>query len=98
MGLRIPAPQAISGVRVLSGSKEYNVSEQRFLKARGITAVPVVPNLGHPVVSRENIACILVPIENRKQFLRFANDIVDNENIIYVFLSWCEKHDKHDRQ
>lgn len=37
------------------------------------------------MVSSKNIACLLVPIESRKQLLRFANDIVDNEDIVYVF-------------
>ena len=91
----MPAPQAISGVRVLSGSSEY-VSEERFRKARKPTPVPVVPNLGHPMVGRENVACLLVPIESRKELLRFANDIVDDANIVHVFLFWCEKHGKHD--
>ena len=63
-----------------------------------ITAVAVVPNLGHPMVGCKYIARLLVPIECRKELLRFANDIVDNDDIVYVFLLWCKKHDEHNRQ
>ena len=98
MGLRMPAPQAISGVRVLSGSREEYVSAECFWKAWGITPIPVIPNLGHPMVSCKNVACLLVLIESRKQLLRFANDIIDNQDIVYIFLSWCEKHDKENGQ
>ncbi len=71
-----------------------NVSGRR----EKITAIPVVPNLGHPMVGRKDIACLLVSIKSRNELLRFANDIVDNADIIHVFLLWCEKNDKHDRQ
>ena len=50
------------------------------------------------MVGRKYIARLLVPIECRKELLRFANDIVDNDDIVYVFLPWCEKHDEHNRQ
>ena len=82
----MPAPQAMSGVRVLSGSREEYVSKICFLESEETTAVTVVPDLGHPMVGRKNIACLLVPIESRKELLRFADDIVDNEDVVHIFL------------
>ena len=50
------------------------------------------------MVGRKDVAGLLVPIEFSNELLRFANDIVDNANIVHVFLFWCEKHDTNDRQ
>jgi hypothetical protein len=47
----------------------------------------MVPNLRHTMVSREDIARLLISVEPREELLRFTNDIIDNTDVVHVFLS-----------
>jgi ribosomal protein S9 len=57
-------------------------------KRKAITAVAVVPNLGHTMISREDIARLLIAVESRDEPLHITNNIVDNTDVVHVFLAW----------
>jgi hypothetical protein len=57
-------------------------------KRKAITAISVVPNPGHTMVSREDIARLLIAIESRDELLGFTDDMIDDADVVHVFLSW----------
>jgi hypothetical protein len=58
------------------------------VKARGEpnTPIAVVPNLRHAMISSEDITCLIVSVELGYKQFRFANDIIDDVDVVYVFL------------
>jgi hypothetical protein len=83
----MPAPQAMSGVRVLSGSEERGEYTRGGDKLKVNTAIAMVPNLRHAMISGEDITRLLVSVKLRHKQLRFTDDIVDNTDVVHVFLS-----------
>jgi hypothetical protein len=47
----------------------------------------MIPNLRHPVVSREDITRLLVSIKLRHELLRLADDVIDDSDVVHVFLA-----------
>ena len=46
----------------------------------------MVPNPRHAMVGRENIARLLISVKLRHELLRLADDVIDDADVIHVFL------------
>jgi hypothetical protein len=55
-------------------------------KRKAITTIAVVPNPGHTMVSREDITRLLIAIESRDEPLGFTDDMIDDADVVHVFL------------
>jgi hypothetical protein len=40
------------------------------------------------MVSREDVARLLIAVKSRDELLGFTDDIIDNADVVHVFLSW----------
>ncbi len=47
----------------------------------------MIPNLRHAMVSCEDITRLLVSIKLRHELLRLTDDVVDNADVVHVFLA-----------
>ena len=50
------------------------------------TAITVIPNLGHPMISRKDENCFLVSIEFRDETVGSFHDVIYDFDIFHVFL------------
>ena len=56
------------------------------MSSEDLTAITVVSNLGHPVVSCEDESRRIIFVELREETFRLSDDVVHNLNILHIFL------------
>lgn len=56
------------------------------MSSEDLTAITVVSNLGHPVVSCEDESRRIILVELREETFSLSDDVVHNLDILHIFL------------
>ena len=89
----MPLPQTMRGVLVLAGSigTRYQSILAEVRDGYRRTAIAVVPNRGHPMISRKDEDSFIVRVEIRDEAFGSAHEVVDDFYIFHVFLTRRER-------